>query len=132
MSSASLGGESVTFAAEQTLPGGQRRAIEAIYVPDKDERGVVRGFFALVADVTDRKHAEQEARQIRDELAHAGRIATMGELAAALAHELNQPLAAIMSNAQAATRFLNASNPNLDEVRDILHDIAGDDARAAR
>ena len=83
-----------------------------------------------MVDVTDRKHAEQEARQIRDELAHAGRIATMGEMAAALAHELNQPLAAILSNAQAATRFLSAANPDLDEVRDILHDIVDDDARA--
>jgi len=125
-----LSGETVTFAAEQTLSPGQRRALEAIYVPDKDDRGVVRGFFAQVVDVTDRKHAEQEARQIRDELAHAGRIATMGEMAAALAHELNQPLAAILSNAQAATRFLKAPNPDLTELRDILHDIVDDDARA--
>ena len=101
-----------------------------LYVPDQDERGVVRGYFALVVDVTDRKHAEQEARQIRDELAHAGRIATMGEMAAALAHELNQPLAAILTNAQAAKRFLSAANPDLDEVREILHDIVDDDARA--
>ena len=97
--------------AEVTLSRGQRRAVEAIYVPDQDDRGVVRGYFALVVDVTDRKHAEQEARQIRDELAHAGRIATMGEMAAALAHELNQPLAAILSNAQAAKRFLIRPQP---------------------
>jgi len=125
-----LFGETVTFTADHTLPRGQRRALEAIYVPDKDGWGVVRGFFALVIDVTDRRHAEQEARQTRDELAHAGRIATMGEMAAALAHEINQPLAAILSNAQAATRFLDAPDPDLAEVRDILHDIADDDARA--
>ncbi len=125
-----LAGEPVTFAAEQTLPRGQRRAVEATYVPDQDEQGVIRGFFAMVVDVTDRKHAEQEARQIRDELAHAGRIATMGEMAAALAHELNQPLAAILSNAQAAARFLSAPTPDLKEVRAILHDIADDDSRA--
>jgi len=125
-----LSGETVTFATGQTLSPRQRRVLEAIYVPDKDDRGVVRGFFAQVVDVTDLKQAEQEARQIRDELAHAGRIATMGEMAAALAHELNQPLAAILSNAQAATRFLRAPNPDLAEVRDILHDIVVDDARA--
>ena len=125
-----LAGEPVTFTAEQMLPEGEQRAIEAIYVPDQDDGGVVRGFFALVVDVTDRKRAEQEARQIRNELAHAGRIATMGEMTAALAHELNQPLAAILSNAQAATRFLNAPNPDLAEVRDALHDIVDDDARA--
>ena len=100
-----LGGESVTFVAEQTLPGGQRRALEAIYVPDKDERGVVRGFFAMVADVTDRKHAEHEARQIRDELAHAGRIATMGEMAAAL-----------RARAQPATRCDYEQCPGRDTV----------------
>ncbi len=127
-----LSGEQVTFAAEQTLHRGQRRSLEATYVPDKDDQGVVRGFFAMVVDVTDRKHAEQEARQIRDDLAHAGRIATMGEMAAALAHELNQPLAAILSNAQAATRFLNVPNPDLAEVRDILKDIVDDDARRRR
>jgi C4-dicarboxylate-specific signal transduction histidine kinase len=51
-------------------------------------------------------------------------------MAATLAHELNQPLAAILSNAQAATRFLNSGTPDLDEVRDILRDIAVDDTRA--
>jgi len=125
-----LSGEPVTFSAEQTLLRGRLLAFEAIYVPDKDDWGIVRGFFGLVVDVTDRKHAEQEARQIRDELAHAGRIATMGEMAAALAHELNQPLTAILSNAQAATRFLSAPDPDLAEVRDILQDIADDDTRA--
>jgi PAS domain S-box-containing protein len=125
-----LAGEQVTFTPEVTLSQGQRRAVEALYVPDRDERGVVRGYFALVVDITDRKHAELEARQIRDELAHAGRIATMGEMAAALAHELNQPLAAILSNAQAAKRFLNAPNPDMEEFREILDDIVDDDARA--
>ncbi|MGO9918974.1 MAG: ATP-binding protein [Isosphaeraceae bacterium] len=125
-----LSGEPVTFAAEQKLPRGQRLAFEAIYVPDKDDWSAVRGFFGLVVDVTDRKLAEQEARQLKDELAHAARITTMGEMTAALAHELNQPLAAILSNAQAATRFLGAPDPDLEEVRDILHDIAADDTRA--
>ena len=54
----------------------------------------------------------------------------MGELAATLAHELNQPMTAIMSNAQAATRFLDRSSPDLDEVREILREIAEEDARA--
>jgi len=74
--------------------------------------------------------SEREARRLKDDLAHSGRVATMGEMAAALAHELNQPLAAILINAQAATRFLNEPSPDLDEVRAILLDIAGDDARA--
>jgi PAS domain S-box-containing protein len=125
-----LAGEQVTFSSELTMTRGQRRTIEALYVPDHDDQGVVRGYFALVVDVTDRKHAELEARKVRDELAHAGRIATMGEMAAALAHEINQPLAAILSNAQAAKRFLNAPDPDLAEFRSILDDIVDDDARA--
>jgi PAS domain S-box-containing protein len=125
-----LGGEQVTSALEITLAQGQRRSTEAIYVPDRDQSGVTRGFYVLVVDVTDRRRAEREMRGLKDQLAHAGRIATIGEMAATLAHELNQPLAAILSNAQAASRFLNAASPDLDEVRDILRDIAVDDTRA--
>ena len=66
----------------------------------------------------------------RDELAHVARITTMGELAASLAHELNQPLTAIRSNAQAAQRFLAADPTNVGELRDILRDIVEDDSRA--
>jgi PAS domain S-box-containing protein len=125
-----LAGEQVTSADEITLPRGERRSTEAIYVPDRDESAVVRGFYVLTVDVTERRRAEREARRLKDELAHSGRIATIGEMAAALAHELNQPLAAILSNAQAGIRFLNSTAPDMDEVRDILRDIAADDTRA--
>jgi signal transduction histidine kinase len=64
------------------------------------------------------------------ELAHAARVMTMGELSASLAHELTQPLTAILSNAQAALRFLTPPSPDLDEVRGILADIVADDRRA--
>jgi two-component system sensor kinase FixL len=67
----------------------------------------------------------------RDRLAQLGRLAAMGELTAALSHELNQPLGAIRSNAEAATRFLVAEEPDLEEVREILSDIVRDDQRAA-
>jgi two-component system sensor kinase FixL len=84
----------------------------------------------MVMDVTERNNAQQESRRLQDELSHASRITTTGELAGALAHEINQPLAAIMSNAQAARRFLGSPTPDLDEVRDILQDIVTEDARA--
>jgi len=125
-----LSGEEVTFSTQLLRQGELPRAIEATYVPDCDERGDVRGFYALVLDVTDRNRAQQEARSLLDELAHANRISMMGELAATLAHELNQPMTAIMSNAQAATRFLDRSSPDLDEIREILEEIAEEDARA--
>lgn len=76
------------------------------------------------------KNTELELRQKRDELAHVARIAAMGELAASLAHELGQPLTAILNNAQAARRFLNAEPPDLKEVQNILTDIVHDDTRA--
>ncbi len=125
-----LSGEQVSFTTEILSQGGQPRAVEATYVPDCEEQGDVRGFYALVLDVTDRNRAQHEARSLLNELAHANRISMMGELAATLAHELNQPMTAIMSNAQAATRFLDRSSPDLDEVREILREIAEEDARA--
>jgi two-component system sensor kinase FixL len=80
-----------------------------------------------IVDVTERKRAD-EARQ---ELAHASRLALMGELTASIAHEINQPLGAILSNADAAEMLLEASPAPLDEVRQILEDIRKDDLRAS-
>ncbi|WP_141617312.1 ATP-binding protein [Myxococcus sp. AB036A] len=76
------------------------------------------------------KLAEMEARRTLDQLAHVSRVAALGELAASLAHELNQPLAAILSNAQAARRLLNASPAERDEMREALGDIISDGKRA--
>jgi signal transduction histidine kinase/integral membrane sensor domain MASE1 len=83
------------------------------------------------AEITERKRAEIEAQRTRHELAHSARVSTMGELTASLAHELNQPLAGIMANAQAAQRFIDAVPPDYSEVREILADIVDDDKRAA-
>jgi PAS domain S-box-containing protein len=87
--------------------------------------------YATARDLTMRMEAEAEARMRRDELAHMARIAAMGELTSSLAHEINQPLAAIRSNAEAGCRFLEAVPPDIDEVRQILDDIIRDDTRAA-
>ncbi|HEX2930993.1 MAG TPA: PAS domain S-box protein, partial [Candidatus Binatia bacterium] len=84
-----------------------------------------------IVDITERKRAESELRHNREELAHVTRITAMGELAASLAHELNQPLTAILSNAQAAQRFLANETAEIDEVRDILRDIVEDNNRAS-
>jgi len=82
-------------------------------------------------EVTERKRAEMQAERTRQELAHFTRVSTMGELAASLAHELRQPLTGIMSNAQAARRFLDGTPPDLGQLREILSDIIEDDSRAA-
>jgi PAS domain S-box-containing protein len=123
-------GEQVRFAQDLELGEGRTVSVEAIYVPDMDEGGAVRGLYILAMDVTERNLAQQESKRLQDELLHAGRISTMGELAGALAHEINQPLSAIMSNAQAASRYLSAPSPDMDEIKEILQDIAKEDARA--
>ncbi|HVR96423.1 MAG TPA: MASE1 domain-containing protein [Thermoanaerobaculia bacterium] len=78
----------------------------------------------------DRRRTEQEAREQRRELAHLTRVVMLGELSGALAHELNQPLTAILSNAQAAQRLLAMEPVDLEEVRDALQEIASEDIRA--
>jgi len=81
-------------------------------------------------ETTEKRRAEISLAQLRNELAHATRVTTLGELASALAHELNQPLAAILSNAQASRRLLSRQPPDLVEVKDALEDIIRDDKRA--
>jgi PAS domain S-box-containing protein len=86
--------------------------------------------YCRVRDVTERRRLAAEMRRLRMELWHAERVARTGTFSASLAHELNQPLAAILSNAQAALRFLARENPDLGEIREILTDIVRDDKRA--
>jgi PAS domain S-box-containing protein len=81
-------------------------------------------------DCTARKKSEQETLLLRQEIAHVGRVSVVGQLATALAHEINQPLGAILRNAEAASLFLRQESPDLDEIRAILEDIRKDDQRA--
>jgi len=81
-------------------------------------------------DITRRRNAEEEARQQREDLAHAQRVTTLGELGASLAHEINQPLAAIVTNAQAAIRLLERQGVAHTDVSEALTDIAADPRRA--
>jgi signal transduction histidine kinase len=85
---------------------------------------------ALLVQRQRRDVAEAEVHTVRNELAHLTRVSLMGELSASLAHELNQPLTAILTNTQAAERFLQSPQPDLDTVRAILADIVDDDRRA--
>jgi PAS domain S-box-containing protein len=85
---------------------------------------------AFVVDLTDRKQAEESLRQAQAELAHIARVSTLGEMAASIAHEVNQPLSGVVINANACLRFLANPRPNLDEVRDGLQAIARDGRRA--
>jgi signal transduction histidine kinase len=91
----------------------------------------LRLFGEMFANSLSRKQSELEAQGLRNDLAHAGRVATIGELTASLAHELNQPLTAILSNAQAGQRVLETAPVDLGEISEILRDIVADDKRAA-
>jgi PAS domain S-box-containing protein len=86
----------------------------------------------FVVDLTDRKRAEQALQQAQAVLAHVSRVMTMGELAGSIAHEVNQPLAAVVTNSDAALRWLTGKPPNLDEVRQCLLRIMHDGNRAGR
>ena len=97
---------------------------------DIHEMGGEPCVITFTRDLTEQRRAEAEAQQQRLEVAHLSRVAMLGELSGSLAHELNQPLTAILANARAAQRLLRLSSPDLAELRDILEDIAEDDRRA--
>jgi two-component system sensor kinase FixL len=92
--------------------------------------GSAKQVLGASTDITRRKQTEIELQKQRAELAHVTRVSIMGELAASLAHELNQPLTAILSNAQAALRFLSSKPAAVEEVTEILDDIVKDNKRA--
>jgi signal transduction histidine kinase len=85
----------------------------------------------VFANALSRKQGELEAQRLRQDLAHIGRVSAMGELTASLAHELSQPLTAILNNAQAVQRVLARAPVNLELAREALDDIVADDTRAA-
>jgi PAS domain S-box-containing protein len=86
-------------------------------------------FIAIIRDLTDQRHAERELQERQRELAHLGRVATLGELSGSLAHEISQPLTAMQSNAEAAQRMLGQQPIDIEEVREILSDIVQQNTR---
>src|SRR5206468_9002389 len=103
---------------------GTEFAIEIGLNPIQTADGVL--VLAAVADITARKQAEEEALQRREEISHLSRVAVMGELTASIAHELNQPLSGIISNASAGQRFIDRGDVDLCEFRALLADIVAD------
>ena len=111
-------------------PGREERWFVMRGQPQFDAHGAPTRISGIFADVTVRKHAEVEAERQRAEVAHLTRVSLMGELSGAIAHELNQPLTAILSNAQAALHLIGQQSPDLAEIRDALKDIVDEDNRA--
>jgi len=96
-----------------------------------DSSRSLRGIPAIIEDITERKRAEIAWHDARDALSRATRLTVMGELSASIAHEINQPLTAIITNGQACERFLGFSPPDLDEVKDAVGEIVRDGRRAS-
>ncbi len=109
---------------------GARRSLAWSTVRLNDTNGDYAGLLSIGEDITDRLTAERNLERTRRELERLGRANMLGELVSALAHELNQPLAAILSNAQAARRFLASEGTGQSELPEILDDIVRDDKRA--
>ena len=111
------------------------RDIETILVPHTSDAGRVEGIYVLGIDVTDRLQQQEELRKHQEELAHVSRVSTMGEFAASLAHELSQPLGAILTNARAAQEFMGWEKKDLSpaqrEVCEALDSIKHDAQRTS-
>jgi C4-dicarboxylate-specific signal transduction histidine kinase len=108
-------------------PGGSRPVVIAGLLVLGVQLALIVG---LLLERMWRRRAESETHRTRDELAHLARVASMGEMAASLAHELHQPLGAIMNNAQVAVDLASAGLEKRQELKEILQDILDDDRRA--
>ena len=124
------GGSSALREFRIVLAGNRIRWIRARTHTSGDHQSVPDKVSGIFIDFTDLKAAESEAAVQRLELAHLMRVSVLGELSGAIAHELNQPLTAILANAQAALQLLSYQPPALEEVHDALADIVHEDNRA--
>jgi two-component system sensor kinase FixL len=126
-----LDGTSLEVVLEHQAPAAEDKDAAWFEIRVHPLRTAIGGAVISRIEISDRKRAAAETRRVREELARVGRMATVGQLTAALAHEVKQPLTGILTNAQAARRFLAADRPDLGEIRSILDDIIEDDQRAA-
>ncbi len=124
-----FGGEEVRYEDWFTYPHA-RRYLSATYTPLRSKSDRVDAFLLIYRDLTDYALASEALRSAQAELAHANRVAAMGQLTASIAHEVNQPIAAAVMNAHAALRWLGADPPELQEAHQALGRIVDNGARA--
>jgi PAS domain S-box-containing protein len=122
-------GEEVSFVGWFPTPAG-RRYLSATYSPLRPDAKRVEAALVISRDLTQHMLASEALSQAQAELAHVTRVTTLGELAASIAHEINQPLAAIVADANASLNWLAAAHPNLDLVREALTAVVSDGHRA--
>jgi PAS domain S-box-containing protein len=111
------------------LRDGSVKHVQSVGLPDITESGDLE-FVGTVMDITERRRADEALRSAQAELARVARLTTMGEMVASIAHEINQPLTAIVTNAQASLRWLNRDTPDLDETRGMVESIIKNGKRA--
>jgi PAS domain S-box-containing protein len=121
------------YEVEKRLRGsdGRYRRFLSRAVPVYDEQGKILQWFGTYTDIEDRRQAEEALHAAQAELAHVSRLTIMGELTASLAHELNQPLAAVVTNGSACLRWLDRGEPNLEEAMSAVRRMIRDADRAA-
>jgi len=124
--------EGQPFSAEYRvmLQGGTERWIGAAGRIERDAKGQPLLLRGVSMNITERKRSEQELHQQRQDLTHLSRVSMLGELAGTIAHELNQPLAAMLSNSQVGQSMIRQGNPDLEEMGAIMEDIVADAKRA--
>jgi PAS domain S-box-containing protein len=118
------------FELARPVAAGGRRYVSSSGLPVFDKAGRFNGYRGVARDITERKRASEALREAQMQLAHANRVATMGQLTASIAHEVNQPIAATILNAETGLRWLGADPPDLDEARQAFGDIMRDGNRA--
>ena len=123
-------GRSTASDVRIVLPSGEMRWIRMRARSYTESNGEPKQLGGIFVDITDQKSAEAETALQRVEIEHLMRVSVLGELSGSIAHEVNQPLTAILSNAQAALHLLRQSSPDLAEIRDALEDIVHEDNRA--
>jgi len=96
----------------------------------RDERGQAAGVLETNTDITARRSAEEKLHEARAELAHVTRMTTLGEFTASIAHEVNQPLAAVITNGEVVLRMLDQDDPDLNEIREAVNDVVRNGRRA--
>jgi PAS domain S-box-containing protein len=124
------GGETIDTEHRVVMADGSFKHIHVVahLMP---ESGHGRQFVGALMDVTETKRAQEQLQQAHANLAHVARVTTLGQLAASISHEINQPLAAIVTNGEAALRFLRRDPPELDEVRAALTGMIAEGKRAS-
>jgi PAS domain S-box-containing protein len=118
------------FEIARPASDGGKRYISVSGLPVFDKAGRFIGYRGVARHITERKRAEEALRDMQMQLAHANRVATMGQLSASIAHEVKQPITAAVTYALAARRFLSAEPPNFREVDDALSLIVKEGNRA--